>query len=191
MTLPKVLTFKVKRWTTGAWVQPLPSIRQRWGDDVGALAEMWASVVAEENDRPTSASKQYSLQRIVDDPGSIERDAAGLVLDTEIEPLLTAESWRLYRSSRLESLAHDQLRECARQALQNLLTRRGRPQKHAGASVWVADLLRIAEGRMRKRQFESMLEDILMATRAASPDPHTIRRLVDQARRQRGAPRLR
>lgn len=190
MTLPKKLTYKNPQWkATLVKVEPLPEIREAWGDVVGDIAELMADAAAEVRNLPNAESIRHSLRSIRDNPTSVDRDDVGWCIDTEIEPMLGPLAIKVF-GAELESLTAEQLSECAGLALADLEAapaRRGRRNKRAVVDG-VRALLEATSDTLSRQDQRQMLEDVLGRTFGAV-DVRRLDDLLAEARRlMRDAP---
>jgi hypothetical protein len=170
------LTWRVRRWSEGSWIEPLPQLRERYGDAVAEVVESARDRARDLADQPSAQDLKATLQRIADAP----HEADITRLDPNTDARLLQHSWRRYRVQRIEALTLEQLSTCARDALAELAISTGRPPKDELATRLVRDLLQLMPAEATVQARDAMLTDALLAC-GFGASPENLRRLLRSA----------
>lgn len=117
------LTWREPRWSRASFVDALPDVRATYGTDVAEVVEEFAEMIKDRLDGPTGQDVKATLRAVAAHPESARLDR----LDPLSDAALDGASWRLFRVMRAEALTPERLARCARDAMERLRFRPGRP----------------------------------------------------------------
>jgi hypothetical protein len=176
MTRPR-LTWKTGRWSEGAQVEPLPVLREQYGDDVGDVAEFVRSLVQDRRDQPNAQDVKRTLQSIVDDPVGADLDR----LDEQTHCELQREALSRFREPYIAKLSPEQLVLCAAAARAGYRRAAGAPPTDDLALILVRAMLHHCPPTMQASERDTMLGEALLACQLGAGGK-TVERLVRKAR---------
>jgi len=132
------LTWRVKRWSAGSWVEPAPAeFRRLYGNASADTVELVRDMVRDHRDQPSTQDRKATLRALVDAPADADLSRLG----THTDAIMLKHSWRMYRVQNIEALRPEQVARCAHAALADLPSTGGRPRTDALAIMLVRDLL--------------------------------------------------
>lgn len=171
------LTWRVRRWSTAAWVDPLPAIAKQYGERIADVVEWHAHVVDDNRDRPSAQDRKHTLRAIAEAPATADLRH----VDGYTEAALTTHAQRRYQCLWLADLTAEQLRDCALGALAEFRADDGRLSTDTVAVRLVADLLRAGAPADAVAR-DTLIADALRACHLGSSSKN-IARLLTEAQR--------
>ena len=171
------LTWKTRQWSEGAWIEPLPALRKKYGIAVEETVATFAEMIRERRDRPKMQDVKRTLRHIAAEPATVVLDR----LDSDTECMLMRESWLHYRCADLEALQPTELVACAALALL-------RPMRGSGR-IKMDDLVLMlgramcahahATGMSAMKRYD-LVEEALLA-RGIGAGHHSVKALLSKA----------
>lgn len=142
MVSPKK-AWREPRFSMGNFVEPLPDVRQRFGEAIGELVEMYADMARAQRDGPSRQDVRHTLEAIARAP-----DQADLTrLDSHTHCLLSLAAWCAFGQLSLRALDGAEAAHCARLALDNWQRDLGgRPAKDARSVALLRQLIDVSAG---------------------------------------------
>jgi hypothetical protein len=172
-------TWNVRRWSQAGWIDPLPRIRNEYGDEIADIVEVHAHMLASARDEPSWQDIKATLNAIQQSP-----ETTSLAhLDPTSNALLIGEAVRRRIAQGLRELSASDLASCAATALGRLPNRTGRPRTALRSANLVADLLSVCEG-WTVPQRNRLIADALRAVKLGASN-EAVARAVRAARRLR------
>lgn len=152
------LTWRVRRWSIGSWVEPVSDeFRKRYGDAAADTVELMRDMVRDHHDQPSAQDRKATLRALVDAPA----DADLSRLDTHTDALVLKHSWGMYRVQNIKALLPEQVAACAQAALAELPDTNGRPKTNGLAVMLVRDLLAQLPAGTTPSARDALLRDAL------------------------------
>lgn len=174
------LTWKTRRWSEGTLAEPLPALRDKHGDAVAELVEMFREMVRDRRDQPKAQDVKHTLQSIADDPTAAVLDR----LDSHTYCALLYAAWQLYGETDLSVLAPEERARCADQAQQGFTGAAGAPSTDDLAVMLIRSLLALSPRSMRAAARNELIADAMLACRLGA-GVKTVERLLRKARQVR------
>lgn len=153
------LTWRVPRWSRGAIVESLPRLRERYGERMAEVVELYRDMAVDHAEQPRAQDWKRTLRAIALNPRAVDVTR----LDSFTHAVLVAEAWKMRRTWLLEALQPEELAECATRALARVPSRVGRPKTDELAVALVRDLLEKLPPDTPAANRDELLEDALLA----------------------------
>lgn len=131
------LTWRVRRWSTGAWVEPVSAaFRQRYGDSAADVVEVVLDLLRDHRDQPSMQDMKATLRALAEAPAGADLAR----LDTRTDALMVKHAWLTFHTTSIAALQPEQVAACALAALADMPAINGRP-KTDGFSLMLVDNL--------------------------------------------------